>query len=387
MEDPRKGSVASHATAGARRARAESVSDRRLMGDRRTVPPFDDRVLRDKLQGALVGALVGDCFGASFEGHPGPVAPAEIAQVERSAASLRYSANMAMTIALAESLLFRGDLDDDHVAETLAVQFEREPDRGYGPQVADLLRKIHAGGDWRKAARAQFGGQGSLGNAAAARVAPVAMFAPTMTNEMLEFARRSAQVTHTHPSGVDGARVQASAIAIALNEGSTLPLRPSSVLHELVAIAETYPLARQLERLNDLRVDASPTEANRWIGTSSAARDSVPAALWAALRSCGSFENTIRFAIGLGGDPSPVASMAGAICGAHLGVRAIPERWICRVEGSDAAMDLADRFLRHAGNRDRGRSDRANSFRALPVPGSAASVDRARSGSVDEGVG
>lgn len=59
-----------------------------------------------------------------------------------------------------------------------------------------------------KPAKKQFNGQGSFGNGAAMRVAPVALFCYNNYEKLLELARKQSQLTHTHKIGVDGAILQ-----------------------------------------------------------------------------------------------------------------------------------------------------------------------------------
>lgn len=65
-------------------------------------------------------------------------------------------------------------------------------------------------------------------------------------------------------------------------------------------------------------------EASRRMGTGIQAHEAVPAANCSFLYRPESFRDTVRFAIGLGGDTDTIAAMAVAISGACLGERAIP---------------------------------------------------------------
>jgi poly(ADP-ribose) glycohydrolase ARH3 len=71
----------------------------------------------------------------------------------------------------------------------------------------------------------------------------------------------------------------------------------------------------------------------------------VPGALCAFLRHPDSFSSAVLFAINLGGDTDTVASMTGALSGAHLGESAIPVQWREGVEGSVSLRHLADELL------------------------------------------
>ncbi|MGH9182451.1 MAG: ADP-ribosylglycohydrolase family protein [Acidimicrobiales bacterium] len=302
--------------------------------------------LRDKCRGALVGTAVGDGLGQPFEGHQGPVSSRQMTLVELDDRQLRHTDDTAMTMALAESLLYTGDLDQDHLAATFARCWEREPDRGYGGGTASLLAHICAGVPWKEAAESQFDGQGSFGNGAAMRVAPVALWACGDTALAAEAARRSAVVTHTHPLGVDGAAVQASAVAAALAHPLTQPLDRAAFLAQVRAAATQTALAHQLDVVASLLSEGTAHDVATQVGTGIEAHEAVPAAICSFLCHPDSFGETIRFAIGLGGDTDTIAAMAGAISGAFLGERAIPRPWAERTEAAlGRCATLADRFV------------------------------------------
>jgi len=266
-----------------------------------------------------------------------------------------YTDDSALTFALAESLLFRGGLDLDHLAVTFAVTYQRDPHRGYGAGAAQLLRRLAAGDDWRLAAAGQFGGRGSFGNGAAMRAAPIALHAHGSVDVALRLGRESATVTHTHPEGVDGAGVQAAAVALALAEP---PATGVLLVEELCAAARTPRLRSALERVVELPRDAPPADVASMTGTGVRAAEAVPAAVAAARLNPGSFPETIRFAIAMGGDVDTIASMAGAISGAARGEGAIPASWLDRTEGVHKARELADRFAAEQARKGRGLEGR-----------------------------
>lgn len=298
----------------------------------------------DRFRGALVGTVVGDALGAPVEGHPGPVAEARLVYLEEHGRRFRYTDDSAMTFALAESLLFCGDLDEDHLAATFAAHYERDPARGYGPGTASLLARVAAGADWRKAADRQFGGQGSLGNGAAMRVAPIALYSHGDLHRTVALARRSARVTHAHPEGVDGAAVQAAAVALALAQPGDLHLDGGAFLAAVRQVAATEALARNLDVVAGVAPGSSAGDVAAVMGTGITAAEAVPAAICAFLSHPDSFAGTVSFAIGLGGDTDTIAAMAAAISGARLGASSVPPSWMEQVEGTKKAITLADRL-------------------------------------------
>src|SRR5688500_20323339 len=78
-----------------------------------------------------------------------------------------------------------------------------------------LLGKLKQGAPWREVATSLYGGQGSLGNGAAMRVPPVGAYFADDIAKVVEQAKLSAVVTHTHPEAVAGAVAVAVAAALA----------------------------------------------------------------------------------------------------------------------------------------------------------------------------
>ena len=81
---------------------------------------------------------------------------------------------------------------------------------GYGLHVVRVFHELRA----RKfedpfgPAKEQFGGEGSYGNGAAMRVAPLALFCHSDYKELINLVQQSAEITHTHKQGYNGAILQ-----------------------------------------------------------------------------------------------------------------------------------------------------------------------------------
>ncbi len=290
--------------------------------------------------GAMLGVAVGDALGARFEGV-GSVDPDELAKFASDPDLLRYTDDTHMTLGLAWSLIEKQGFDAAHTAEGFARNFEQEPWRGYGggpPHVFGLMRQ---GVPWDQAAGSLFGGTGSYGNGAAMRVAPVALFAFRDLDRVARLAQQSAVLTHTHERGVDGAVLQACAIALLLEAEPGQPLHPPSLLRELARRVQTKLFREILESMESLPADLPPPEAALRLGNGIEAFRSVPTALYAFLRHPDSFAGAVLYAIRLGGDTDTIASMAGALAGAYLGEEAIPTGWRERVEDAAELRRLA----------------------------------------------
>lgn len=282
-------------------------------------------VTRDAATGALLGTFVGDALGMPFEGKPAAAIPARLQMQEARLGRGTYTDDTQMMIALAESLLERGEVDDQHLAQAFLDAFD--PARGYGSGTKALLALWRSGAPATEAASRLHGGQGSLGNGAAMRIAPVAVRFARSPGHLQAQAERSARLTHSHALSIDAAVVQAAAIGAAL--------RGEDILTAARAAAATSTMREQLERARRLLAEPlDPETTGGQLGNSAEGHRSVPAAIVAAVSQPG-FEDAVSFAVRCGGDTDTVGAMAGAIAGARDGARAIPRRWLDALEDGE----------------------------------------------------
>jgi poly(ADP-ribose) glycohydrolase ARH3 len=314
--------------------------------------------LRSRFRGTLVGAAVGDALGARFEGanrvYPEDLVAIRTRLERERPIRLRWTDDTAMTIGLAESLIERRGFDGAHVAAVFARHHAAEPWRGYGAGPPRIFAMLERGVPWDEAAASMYGGSGSFGNGAAMRVSPAGLFAHRDLEEVAEVARGSAVVTHTHPLGVEGAVLQAVAVALLVRRPEGEPLDPVGFTAALVPHVREPEFEERLEAIPELLADGSGGEVEevvRRLGNGIEAHRSVPTALLAFLRHPTSFVDAALAAIGFGGDADTIGSMAGALAGAHLGWEAIPEVWREGVEAAERLVELADGLLEASAER------------------------------------
>lgn len=299
--------------------------------------------LANRFRGSLVGTAVGDALGAPTEGQA--KVPAAHLDALDHPEHLTYTDDTAMTIGVARSLVDCDGFDGAHMAATMANIYGREPWRGYGAGPPVVFARHQSGVPWDKAATTLFGGEGSFGNGAAMRVAPVGLFACPDPGRAADLARKTAIITHTHPEAVDGAVAQAAAVTLLLSGAD--PVDPSPLIAVLIDHVETPVFRSKLAFVGSHLGDRPVGELADVLGTGIAAHTSVVTALACFLTHHDSFPDAVKAAIGLGGDTDTIAAMTGALAGSHLGVAAIPSPWR-EVEGAAELTTLADRlYQRH----------------------------------------
>ncbi len=117
-----------------------------------------------------------------------------------------------MMIGVAESLIACGGFDGADMARRFVENYE--PHRGYGAGAHQVLQALRDGCPWDRAATIVLP-QGSFGNGAAMRVAPVGLLYHQNSVELRRVAELSASITHAHPLGKEGRALQANAAALA----------------------------------------------------------------------------------------------------------------------------------------------------------------------------
>lgn len=298
---------------------------------------------RHRVRGAMLLAGCGDGLGVPFEGMSTVDEQLVDTVFADAAGPLRCSDDTMQLMVLAEHVTRRrGDLAEDELAQELVAQWQRDPGRGYGAGAARLLSQVAEGTPWWEAAADAFDGEGSLGNGAAMRVAPLGLLPGLGFGSVAALARRQAAVTHTHLLGQDGAVAQAVAVAVAVR---TTPGEPVDVDRFLAVIASQVRASQVRTALQSVaalvRRGAAASEVAQRVGNDVTALGSVPAALTAFLRFPDDPAQAIRFAVCMGGDTDTIAAMVGALGGARCAEQAVPVTWLNRLDAGSRLWAVA----------------------------------------------
>ena len=225
----------------------------------------------------MLGAIIGDMIGSVHEFRP--TKRMDFALFDDACT---FTDDTVLTVAVADSLLTGTPFGEKLQAYTNAY-----PNRSYG------------GRFWQWVQLASTEPYNSWGNGAAMRVSPVAFVHETL-EDVLDEAKRSAEVTHNHPEGVRGAQATASAIFLARHGESKEGIRA------FVEKRFGYDLQRTIETIR-------PTYT-----FDESCQGTVPEAIIAFLDST-SYEDAVRLAISLGGDADTLACITGGIAEAFYG--------------------------------------------------------------------
>ena len=219
----------------------------------------------------MLGAIAGDVIGSAYEWHPIKTTEFPLFHVRS-----RFTDDSVMTLAVAHAIMENIDYG------TAMKEFGRRyPNAGYGRSFYKWIfeDEVRPYNSW--------------GNGSAMRVSPVGYAFDTL-DDVLREAKASAEVSHDHPEGIEGAQAIALAVFLARTGSS------KDTLREKIAGRFGYNLDQTLDKLRPIySFDVS------CIGT-------VPPAIIAFLESK-DYEDAVRKAVSLGGDSDTLACITGAI--------------------------------------------------------------------------
>jgi poly(ADP-ribose) glycohydrolase ARH3 len=305
---------------------------------------MDKEILRLKFLGSLVGQALGDALGAPFEGRE-RVKQSEVLSEASGHKALIYTDDTHMMMGVAESLIEMRGFDGKHMVYNFIRNFDAEPWRGYGPGPPRIFGLIKSGEAWDKASERLYPG-GSYGNGSAMRIAPVGILYHDDPKKLKEVAYNSSQLTHSHNLAKEGAALEAYAVAYATSLLPSSSFNQDEFLAELRQFTEHEVYRKKLGRMESLLGKGDKAEVIRELGNGIEAQSSVPTAIYSFLSHPQSFEEAISFAIALGGDTDTIGAMTGAISGAYLGVRHIPDDWGGKLENRTYIEELAIKLWR-----------------------------------------
>jgi len=235
----------------------------------------------------MIGAIAGDVIGSVFEGHN-----IKSTEFPLFSSYSRFTDDTVLTVAVAYSVLKNTDY-----VESLKMFGLRYLNAGYGGffirwMLSDDTKPYN-----------------SWGNGSAMRVSPIG-FAFDSIEDVLNEARKSAEVTHNHPEGIKGAQATALSILLARKGKSREDIKKE------ISQRFGYRLDQTLDEIRpDYCFDVS-------------CQGTVPQSIIAFLEST-DFEDSIRMAISIGGDSDTIACITGGIAQGFY--KEIPESIVSNV--------------------------------------------------------
>lgn len=320
----------------------------------------EDPVNESQFIGCIVGLAVGDALGypAEFRSRAqllseiGPEGITEFVALDDRRFSRpefvgtehppgTFTDDTQMTVALAEALLAAEPCDLDTLMPAVAERFvewsqSEKNDRAPGNACMRGCHRLSSGVDWRSA-----GDPNSKGCGSAMRVAPIGLFYDDL-DQVVEVAHASSLLTHGHPAALASAAAAALLGAMALQG-----ISPEEMFAEVDrrCSPQSDDFREVWQRVP--HVVSQPPESvlvNGVLGESWVGDEAVASAMYCFWRSPDDYQRTVLTAVNTDGDSDSIATIAGSISAARLGIDAIPSRWRKGVEDSEYLHELGRRL-------------------------------------------
>ena len=295
--------------------------------------------LKEKLEGGIVGLLVGDALGVPYEFHPPDEIP-PLAEIEfeppkdfrRSHGGVlpgTWSDDGAHALILMASLLHCAKLNLDDLSRRLVNWYEH----GYkavdarvfdvGIQTAYAINRLQRG---VTAHQAGLRDEHANGNGSLMRVLPLALWHQGTIEELVADAQEQSVITHGH------LRSQVCCALYCLWARYSMEEVSDPWCEAVASLRNVYgENAPEREELEWSIGPDDPPEGTGYVV------DCLRSARWAM--QAGSYEQVVKAAVSLGNDTDTTACVAGGIAGLRDGVNAIPERWRKRLRGKELYQD------------------------------------------------
>lgn len=235
----------------------------------------------------MFGAIIGDICGSVYEFDNCK----DIENIELFAEGCYPTDDSVMTAAVARALMDSRGMDDERVKENIINSMHNFghlfPHAGYGGSFARWLHYYY---------REPYN---SWGNGSGMRVSSVGWLYDNL-EDVLHYAKLTAEVTHNHPEGIKGAQAIAACIFLA---------RTGHSKEEIKDYVEQ----------NFYKLNFTLDEIRPYYEFDVSCQGSCPQAIEAFLEG-EDYVDIIKKAISIGGDSDTIACMAGGIAEAFFGI-------------------------------------------------------------------
>ncbi len=282
----------------------------------------------EKVKSCLLLGALGDAYGSKYEQSDIPAGDAP----------WFFTDDTQLTMATCESIMEKGAVDPDHLAQTFRRWYRDRRLTGLGASTLKALVELVGGGNW-----SQVGSKGEMaaGNGAAMRIAPLAFLLDPKKDADREMIENVCRITHHNADAYVGALAVVWAIRLIQNTQQNF----------IPAVIKLLPDTRVRDRLDAIMQQPGLRirDIGKKFGSSGYVVDSVPLALFAAQQaSTIGIQAMMKEIVAAGGDTDTNCSIAGQIAGVVVPNDALPQDWMKKLKTTPKYDDFYEVMRRFA---------------------------------------
>lgn len=285
----------------------------------------DTPYIEKKLRGYLYGTACADALGR-------PVEHLTLEQIKQKYGKKGilelfpdspWTDDTQLMLVLARALLRGAELElpglMDKIAEELVLWLD-EPDLGAGATTRGAALSLKDGIPWSKS------GISSKTCGSLMRVGILGFVYQNDPIKLVKVAQVSGRITHSHPVAEAASIAGAYSVKLALDG-----VEPGEMFEPLLEV--TKGISQEFTQVMESSYkvaysDVGDEEGLKKLGQGWYADETFALAYFCILRYPNDYKKAIQTAVNITGDSDSVASVAGGILGARLGIDAIPVSWI-----------------------------------------------------------
>lgn len=287
---------------------------------------------------SLLGLSIGDAFGDSFFYDRDNLEENIDRKIIPSQTQWEFTDDTVMAIAIYKNLKKNGYIDQDELAFQFSENYKQDINRGYGGTAHQILREVGEGLYWKDVSSNVFDGQGSMGNGAAMRIAPLGAYYYDDILSLIKESKKSAVVTHSHHEAQVGAVAVAYAAALALRSKlENIHIYPNIFIQQVYDQLEDSDTKSKIGKSLHIPITYRMDSVTSILGNGIKllAQDTVPLVIWCSAHFFSNFENALWHAVSALGDRDTICAMVGSIVILSAPETTIPKKWIDLVENID----------------------------------------------------
>lgn len=282
----------------------------------------------EKVKACLLMGALGDAYGSKYEQTDIPAGDS----------GWFFTDDTQLTMATCESIMERGSVDPEHLAQTFRRWYRDRRLTGLGASTLKALVELVGGGHWHSVGAK---GEMAAGNGAAMRIGPLAFVLDPKRDADRELIEQVCRITHHNADAYVGALAVVWAIRLVQNTDQNF----------IPAVIKALPDSRVRDRLEAISQNPGLRirDIGKKFGASGYVVDSVPLALFAAQQAPAlGVQAMMKEIVAAGGDTDTNCSIAGQVAGLILGTDAIPADWMTKLRATPKFEEFYDTMRRFA---------------------------------------